>query len=180
MGQDKASLALDGVTLLERSIQRLERVAEDILVVGRGQASAALAVRYLSDELPGRGPLAGMLTGLRAAQHSRCLVVACDLPFLNPDVLRYLLSRSPGYDAVVPCVGGRAQVLHAVYTRAAIPAIEQQLRDGVLQVERLLGRVTALWIDETEIAAIDPGLRSFANVNTPAEWLRALHNQQPQ
>ena len=117
MGRDKADLQVGGQSLLVRTACVLSEVVDEILVVGRDSFSSALphSVRAVPDEVPGIGPLGGLLSGLRRTTYPYAVVVACDLPFLDAGVLRHLLTLAPGYDAVVPFVGGHNQPLHAVY-----------------------------------------------------------------
>jgi molybdopterin-guanine dinucleotide biosynthesis protein A len=178
MGRDKASLAVGGVTLLDCTIGRLGSVVEDVLVVGREASTGCVSpVRFVPDELPGEGPLGGLLTGLRAARHPYCVVLACDLPFLEVEVLSYLLSLAPDHQAVVPRVGDHAQVLHAVYQRSVIPTIEHLLGMGERRVESLLDHIETRFVAEHEIAPLDPQLRSFVNVNTPEDWADVVHSR---
>jgi molybdopterin-guanine dinucleotide biosynthesis protein A len=180
MGQDKALLTLKDFSLLDRTIDCLSVVSDDVLVVGREQIDPPdeRDVRVLPDEFQGKGPLAGLLTGLRAAHHRHSIAVACDLPFLSAHVLRSLLNLAPGYQAVVPRVGGHAQMLHAVYRRDILPVIVHQLERGDYRVESLLEYVTTRWVEEDELVAKASDRRSFANVNTLEEWQRVLDEWQ--
>lgn len=170
MGRDKATLTLGGETLLRRTSRILAEVAGEVLVVGRTEAPGLPAVRALPDGPEGSGPLAGLLTGLRAITAPFALVVACDLPFLDPALLRHLLALAPGCDAVIPSAGGHRQTAHAVYAQSVHHAAAALLASGEYRFERLLSALSIRWVDEVEIAAAGFSLRSFTNVNTPEEW----------
>ncbi len=175
MGCDKASLMLNGETLLARTTRVLQEVVETVSIVGwPADREAQPGVSYLPDQLPDQGPLVSLAFAL---SHLRCpyaLVVACDLPFLRADVLRYLLADAPGWDAVVPRVGGRPQPLHAVYARGVTDSAQQASLDGERRMSALLDRLKVRWIEEHEIIQLDPDLHSLMNVNTPGQWQAAL------
>lgn len=174
LGRDKALLVVEGETLLARALRIVGTVTSEQLVVGSPErATQAPNTRVVSDELPGSGPLGGIYTALRAASHDRLLVVACDMPFLNPALLRHLLSLAEGYDVVLPFLEGRGEQLHAVYAHDCLEAIAQQLESGDFKIDRFFSRVRVRRVEENELRRHDPELRSFWNVNTPEDWERA-------
>jgi molybdenum cofactor guanylyltransferase len=171
MRADKAGLTLGGRTLLARTVATLAGITDDIIVVGRTAARGHdQGVRVVPDDVPNVGPLGGLLTGLRRIRHPHAIVVACDLPFLNAALLRYLASLANEFDAVVPEVGGHMQTAHAVYAGSLCPVIETQLSSDSRSLRLLLSTVRVRWVAEPEMNRIDPALQSFVNVNTPDEW----------
>lgn len=172
MGRDKAGLSVHGVTLLDRTIAELRCLSDDLVVVGR--TSGRADVRVVPDEIPDSGPVSGLITGLRAARLPLCVVVACDHPFLDAQVLRALAGLAAGFDAVVPQNGPDPQPLHAVYRRGVRPIAEDYFAGGGRSMRGLLDRLSVRWVREEEMTAIDPSGRSVLNVNTPGEWQRLL------
>ena len=174
LGRDKALLSVNGETLLQRALRTLAEVTSRQLVVGpperRTQAGAAMVV---SDAFPDSGPLGGIYTALQAADADRVLVVACDMPFLNVELLRYLCDQTDDYDVVLPRVGGRGEQLHAVYGRACLEPIRRRLERGDLKIDRFFGEVRVRTVDEDELRRFDPELRSFHNINTTEDWAEA-------
>lgn len=177
LGRDKASALLGGRTLLERAVLAMRQLAGDVIVVAApGQPRPLppeLSVRLEEDLLPGRGPLAGLYTGLLAAPSPYCWAVGCDMPFLSPPLLRYLMERAPAYDAVVPLVAGRLHPLHAVYGKTALPTAEAMLAGGGGSLHGLLERLHVLHVGETEGARSAEWRRSCFNINTPEDWAQA-------
>ena len=107
LGRDKATLEIGGETLIERSIRRMSPLSDDIVVVARarqrwGGGSGVAGARLVSDLWPYKGVLAGIAAGLIAARRDWCFVMACDMPCVNPNLVRQMLSVSPGSDTVVP------------------------------------------------------------------------------
>ncbi|MDA8217023.1 MAG: molybdenum cofactor guanylyltransferase [Dehalococcoidales bacterium] len=174
MGADKAGLRVGDETLLGRVVARLAGVVEEVFVVGRVPTELPSSVRAVSDLRPGAGSLGGIFTALSFAQGSRCLVVACDMPFLNRRLLAYLLDLSPGYDVVIPRDDGNVEPLHAVYAKTCLEPIRVVLEEGGHRIVDFFPRVRVRYVEKQEIAVFDPELRSFFNVNTPAEFRQAL------
>ncbi|MDR5696281.1 MAG: molybdenum cofactor guanylyltransferase [Armatimonadota bacterium] len=175
MGCDKATLPLGDRSLLAHVVGRLRAVCAPVLVVAsRPDAYPDCGVPVIADRWPVGGPLAGLHAGLAAARTDYAVVVACDLPFITPSVLRGLVERAGGFEAAVPRVDGVAQPLCAVYHRGVEPVAEALLRRGVRSVRALLRRLRVHYVGEDELRAWDPDLRSFLNVNTPANYERAL------
>jgi molybdopterin-guanine dinucleotide biosynthesis protein A len=107
------------------------------------------------------------------SNHEASIVVACDMPFLNPRLLRFMLESSTGADATVAQIGGVIQPLHTVYQRSALGVMKDCLATGDTSPARLLARLNTRVILEGEVRAIDPDLRSFFSVNTPEDLARA-------
>jgi molybdopterin-guanine dinucleotide biosynthesis protein A len=173
MGSDKALLVLDGRTLLDRTVDALASAADDVVVVGR-RSGDVRGVRFVEDETPELGPLGGLCTGLHAAAHRHVLCVGCDMPFLNADLLRRLVSLLGEHDAAVPRVCGKTHPLHAVYTGDCAAAAKRQIESGDLRLRALLAKLRVRWVEESEIEATDPERRSLLNVNTPEDWGKVL------
>jgi molybdopterin-guanine dinucleotide biosynthesis protein A len=175
MGRDKALLELSGETLLARAVRLLSAVTTELLVVGRRDLDdAPPGVRIVPDEQPGLGPLGGIATALRTMRTQRALVVACDMPLLQPVLLRHLLSLASHADVVVPRSAQGPEPLHAVYSAGCLPAVDACLRDGERAVSVLLARVRTQYVEPREWAPYDPDALSFLNVNTPDDWLRIV------
>lgn len=103
MGRDKAFLEFDGKMLIERVIERVRSMSDDIIIVCNDvEAYAKFGERMVTDVIPGKGSLGGLYSGLLAVKQEYALAVACDMPFLNESLLRHLISLAPGFDVVIP------------------------------------------------------------------------------
>lgn len=171
MGADKALLQLDGASMLARTIAVLTEMGGEVTVVGRERLpDDAAAIAVIADGVTNAGPLGGLEAGLSCCPFRFALAVSCDLPHLNADLLRYQLELAPDFEAVVPWIGGRAHPLHAVYAVAVLDRIREQLRAGRYRLTDLLDRLQVRWVTDVECRRFDPAMRSWSNVNTPAEW----------
>ncbi|MDP6549551.1 MAG: molybdenum cofactor guanylyltransferase [Dehalococcoidia bacterium] len=178
LGRDKALETIGGQPLVRRVIDRISQVTEEVVVVVAEQSQAdALPLeeghRVALDRYPGGGALGGIFTGLAAAQHQWGIAVACDMPFLNLDLLRRMLYLRQGADAVVPMLRGWPEPTHAIYSKACLPFMEQRLLAGDPKIARFFDKVRVAYLPEEEIAALDPDFLSFLNVNTPQDLAKA-------
>lgn len=178
MGRDKRLLPwgtdADGRprTLLQSVVDRLAAVADDVIVVANDQPKVRGA-RIVPDAIPGSSSLGGILSSIEAARHERVFVAAADMPFLNVALVRDLLGRLEGHDAVVPIVGSRPEPLHAVYGPAVAIAARRQIARGQLKIALAFEGLDIVRVPEAELRQLDPDLRSFRNVNTPEDYAGA-------
>ena len=108
-----------------------------------------------------------------ASSDELCVAVACDMPFLNTNLLQYMTELSPKFDAVIPRVAGEIEPLHAIYSQKCIDAIELMMREDDLKVRGLLDRVRVRYVEEEEVNRFDPDRLSWFNINTPADLKKA-------
>lgn len=115
----------------------------------------------------------GIYSGLKRSQDPHSVVVACDMPFLNINLLRYMTGLAGGFDVVIPKLGELVEPLHAVYSTKCLSVMENMLEDGNFKISDLLQRVRVRYVEESEIDSFDPQHLSFFNINTPADLERA-------
>ncbi len=173
MGQDKAWLPVGGRAVIERVVERVTPLSDDVLLIANtGDPYHHLPAQLVGDIYPGKGSLGGIYTALQTARYDHCLVVACDMPFLNTSLLRYLIGLAPGYDVVIPRVGEFPETLHALYGKRCLEPIQRRLLAGQLKIVGFFDEVHVHYVERDDVARFDPEFRSFMNMNTPADWER--------
>ncbi len=176
-GTNKALAELGGVPLIERVIEKLSAVFSRIhIITNTPQTYAHLKLPMHQDLIKGLGPLGGIYTALKAIEEERGFFVACDMPFLNPDLIRYMVQKAPGHDVVIPRIGQYIEPLHAIYSKVCLPHIERIIGRDEVRIVKFFHEVKVLYVEEEEVRQFDPGLDCFMNVNTP-EDLRRLERQ---
>ncbi len=165
MGFPKHRLTVDGELVINRLHRRLGPLFVEAIVVGRDIEDLPPNVRVSEDHYTLRSPLVGIHAGLSASTTDLCFVVACDMPYIEPPLVEFLLSQSDGFDVVVPIVRGHYEPLCAIYRRGCLPAIEQHIGNGVLKVSKLYGLVDVREVSEKYVLEHDLVLTSFANLN---------------
>jgi molybdopterin-guanine dinucleotide biosynthesis protein A len=176
MGFDKTAVTFDGRTLLTIVVERIRPICVEVIVAGgtKSRKSDRVGdVRFVDDQITGRGPLAGLQAGLSAASQDFSLVVASDLPFLSPQLLAYMATVTKGYQALVPRAGGRLHPLHAIYARSALEVIGELLHQGESSLLELLDRINMRELAEEEIWEHDPAGLSLFNLNRPQDLAKA-------
>jgi molybdopterin-guanine dinucleotide biosynthesis protein A len=170
MGRNKALMELEGRTLIDRVLDRLSRLCDELIVSANDvDPYAHLAARIVRDAIPGRGALSGIHAGLAAMRNETAVVVACDMPFLSLSLLRYMTVVAEDYDVVVPRLDRYYEPLHAVYSARCIGPIEHLVAEGPQRVVALYERVRTREITG-DIVRLYGADRSFFNVNTPQDW----------
>lgn len=174
MGQDKATLTLNGRTLLEHALAALRQVCRDVAILGRYELYSSLAPVY-EDIYPGCGPLGGIHTALSNAQTPYSLIIAVDTPFLMPEFLSYLAERAIASDAVVitPEIADYTQPLSTVYSLDFLPIAERAIKAGNYKIVPLFPRSQTLVIKEAELRRFAFSAEMFENLNTPEDLERA-------
>jgi molybdopterin-guanine dinucleotide biosynthesis protein A len=178
LGRYKALVEVDGESLLQRVVSRLSFLDSDIIIViGKGSKPPKLTdytkLRIVTDAYAGKGPLVGIYTGLLASDSFYNLVVACDMPFLNQALIRYMLGISSGFDLVIPRVGEMVEPLHAVYSKDCLTAMSRLIEEGNFKIDRFFSLVKARYVEAEEIERFDPEHLSFFNINSEADLKQA-------
>ncbi|HYB42898.1 MAG TPA: molybdenum cofactor guanylyltransferase [Candidatus Methylomirabilis sp.] len=173
-GRPKALIELGGRRIIDRVVEVVRAVTDDLLIVtNTPDAYAALGVRMVPDVLPDRGSLGGIYSGLLAAAGDAAFTVACDMPFLLPEVARLVIDRAALADVVVPTSGGRLETLHACYGKRCLGPMASRLHRGQLRITDFFDEVRVLVVGEDEVARLRAPELAFMNVNTPEELARA-------
>jgi molybdopterin-guanine dinucleotide biosynthesis protein A len=177
MGRDKAALPAGNGTLIAHLARRLAPVVDEIIVASGSMTPNLPDVRLVADREPGLGPLAGMHAGFTAARRPHVWVVACDLPDVEPAVVTLLQEMAAAYDGVVPRIGGEPQGVCALYQRSLAARIDALLNAGERSIKSLLAASNICYVAPDELRVVDPQLRSFRNINTPADYEAWLTTQ---
>lgn len=176
MGTNKALLKINQKPNIERIKYELEKVVDEIiLVTNEPEQYQFLNVTTVTDDFPGRGPLAGIHAGLKASPYEKNLVVACDMPFISAKLGNILLDHAKGYDAVIPVIDNRQQMLFAVYQKGILQEIEKCIKGDNVAIKHVLDSFNVRYIKENELNEYSSGNLEliFFNMNDPEEYQHA-------
>ena len=187
MGEDKALKTFLGRPLIQRVIERLSPIADELIVTTNRPDDYAfldtstgsvhrLRLTLRADLKPGRGALGGLYTAIASAAHPIVAVVACDMPFASGTLLeaasRMLVEEEA--DVVIARSAEGYEPLHAVYRReTCLPAIEAAIDADQWKVIAWFPHVKVRILTPEEIKRYDPLGLAFWNVNTPEEFAEA-------
>jgi molybdopterin-guanine dinucleotide biosynthesis protein A len=173
MGRDKAFIQIEGIRLLDYVYCKCrELFSEIIIVTNEPKQFDDYQTPVVPDEIPGIGSIGGLYTGLKHASSYYSFCVACDMPFLNPELIARLIEERHTHDIVIPKTRAGFEPLHAVYTKRCIEPLKKYIEKGDLKISNLLAEVKVRYYSEEEIKKVDPALLSFMNVNTKKELFK--------
>jgi len=170
MGCDKATLALGEHSLLQRVVAVVQPLFPQLLVSVR-EPRPDIELPQICDTQHEAGPLAGLCAALEKSTTPWIFAVATDMPFVQAALIEYLARQRSSHQncqAVVPVVAGHPQPLAAFYAASALAVIQSILAgSGKRSLRAALERLNVCYVDESELRAADPGLRSFLDLDTP-------------
>jgi len=177
MGQDKALLPFLGTTLVERVISRVAPLGDELLITTNNpQEYLDFKFPIFRDLLPGKGALGGLYTALSVARFPIVIVVACDMPFVNTDILAQAIEKlqANDVDVVIPQTEKGYEPFHAVYRReTCLSAVQSALQSGEKRLISWFPKVKVTPITESELDQYDPQRIAFRNLNTREDFLNA-------
>ncbi|MFC1931006.1 molybdenum cofactor guanylyltransferase [Chloroflexota bacterium] len=178
LGYDKVLETVGKRSLLQQVVSCVATLSSEVILVTTSEQTIPESIDYpklrtVTDIYPGKGPLGGIYTGLATSTSFCNLVVASDMPFLNPDLFRYMMQLADNFNAVVPRISNLVEPLHAVYTKSCLAPMEQMIKQDKLSVNQLLNLVRTRYVEAEEIEKFDPEHLSFFNVNTKADLAKA-------
>ncbi|UCG26236.1 MAG: molybdenum cofactor guanylyltransferase [Chloroflexota bacterium] len=167
MGTDKAFVPLLGKPMIEHVLDSVDGLgSEKIIITNSIERYRYLGLPLFADIYEGSGPLGGLHTALVHAKCEHLLVVACDMPWLNRDLLEYMVSLRATADVIVPRWTKFPEPLHAVYSKACLKPVTDSLESRTLKLIAFYGQVRVRYLDRDVLSRFDAAGRSFANINT--------------
>lgn len=181
MGRDKALVPFLGMTLIEYILHQTKGLGQDTIIITNSPDDYRfLHLPLFPDVIPDWGALGGLYSAIFHAPQKNCLVLACDMPFVNLPMLEHFFSLLPGHDAVIPHLdptGNKmpvfAEPFRAVYRKTCLEPIKAAMDAGQRRVISFFNQAHIRFVTRTEIEPFDPDLKTFFNVNTPEELLKA-------
>jgi molybdopterin-guanine dinucleotide biosynthesis protein A len=179
LGIDKTQLIFHGQTFLERVVSQVEKVCHPVILVGDADFSQHQLppnVQWATDENPNCGPLEGIRVGLAklAPQVDFAFVTSCDVPLIDPQLIRFLFHKISDHQAVVPVSEKRIFGMTAVYRTKLHGRIDQRIQSGQLRVSELATSFPTHQIPVNLLREIDPNLDSMTNINSAVDYFNLL------
>jgi molybdenum cofactor guanylyltransferase len=181
MGRDKRFLSIGNSTLLGRALSTMSSLLRHLcIVIAQDSPFLSAEVPVVRDVVANCGSLGGLYTGLREASTPHIFVAACDMPFLNVNLIRYMIGLKEEADIVVASWNNRLQPTHAIYSKRCTVIFEDMIRRQNVKIQDALqhSSLTVRFLTENQVKQIDPEGRSFLNVNNLADLdaARLLHD----
>jgi molybdopterin-guanine dinucleotide biosynthesis protein A len=161
--------------MLQRIVEELRGVFEDIVVVDSPGATEVLGAHLITDEVAYQGPASALERGMRAAANEIAFACSCDLPLIRSDVASFICESIVEADAAIPQIDDKLQPLCAGYRReAALDALARMSSAGEKRMREIASYLNARIVSREQLRKIDRDMTSFLNVNTPQDYQTAL------
>ena len=174
LDQDKAILELDGKRLIDIVISKVKHiVGGNIIIVGPPEKYPSYK-QVVPDLFHQRGPLAGIYSGLKASPTFYNLIVGCDMPFLETELIWYMWGNIYSEDIIIPRYGkDYVEPLLAIYSKSCLEVMEKNLKRDILPVRLIFPYLKVKYIEDKEIIKFDPKHLSFFNINFKKDLIKA-------
>lgn len=170
MPVSKAFIEVDGEKIIERNLRVLRGLFSEVFIVtNRPEEYVYLGAQLLGDIYNVRGPMTGIFTALVNSSNGWVFISACDMPFINEEIISHAASKRDGHDAVVPGSGKAAEPLFAFYSKRLASSMEKSILSGKRGMKDFLDKKKVKYINKTEIKGFEPEAKSFVNLNTPED-----------
>ncbi|GAX60747.1 molybdopterin-guanine dinucleotide biosynthesis protein A [Candidatus Scalindua japonica] len=171
MGSNKAFLKLKGKTFIELQIELLREIFDKISI----SANTPSEYEYLNlpvykDIDPGRGPLGGIYTSLISSSSFHTFMLACDMPFVETELIKHLKSLTKEYDVVIPKSERGLEPLHAFYSKNCIDPIKRELDANNLRIISFFPQVNVKIVELDNLASSNNFKSAIKNLNTRDEY----------
>jgi len=162
----KSFIEIDGKTILSRQLECLKKIFRRVFInTNTPELYFSFGAPLFGDIFNKRGPLTGVLSSLISTKEDEVFVLACDMPFIDEGLIRYILENQGGA-ATIPVFRGRCEPLFSIYTKDIIESGLNRLMGEDISLNRFLKEIDVKYINEEEISLFDPKGRSFININT--------------
>jgi molybdopterin-guanine dinucleotide biosynthesis protein A len=188
----KGFLEIKGRRIIELNIELLKGIFDCVIISTNDPGLYFyLGVPMVGDIVKYKGPMTGILSALVTLEVPDIFVTACDMPFINPKLIRYIVDKwtknkenlslvtrhsslRGGWDAAIPVFDNKSQPLFGIYSRKVIRSMEETIKNGSRSLREFLKKLDVLYISEDEVRTIDPEGRSFVNINTLEDYEKAM------
>jgi molybdopterin-guanine dinucleotide biosynthesis protein A len=175
MGRDKGLLTFRGQPMLAAILEQIEGLGAETLIVSNDpEGYNQFQTKVVPDEILGLGALGGLYTALKRARYARVLVLACDMPFINTPLMKWMLELAPDFDAVVPRLApDNLEPFRSIYSKACLAPVKKAIDAGQRRATSFLPEVSVRYVEADEIKPFDPDFLTFFNINTPEDLAQA-------
>lgn len=198
IGENKALLQINNKTLIELIIDKLSPISEKIYVVThdkkefdflknveviedypfisniskkKSEEEQSFSLLNLSFPEKPRNILNAMYTGVNESNYENNFVCACDMPSLNPELIKYIYSLKAQYDAIIPTIENKPITLHSFYNKSCLEVMKVSLDKGNKQVKRIFRDLNVKYIPDNALKIDDPELKSFFQIKTRLDYI---------
>ncbi len=174
----KGLLEFNGRRIIETTSEILKKYFNKMIIsTNNPEQFYYLGYQMIGDVFDYRGPMTGIFSVFFCSGVSEIFVVACDMPFINGDLIDIIINNYNGQDAVIPVFNATPQPLLGIYSSTIMCIMEQRIKVNKRSMMSLLNNINTHFIKEEEIVRVDPEGRSFVNINTIEEYEKVIRKK---
>jgi molybdopterin-guanine dinucleotide biosynthesis protein A len=173
MGREKGLVGFHGKSLIQYGIDLLKKQTDKIILSSGNPDYKRFGLEMVPDGVTGQGPAGGIASALKHSTTPWNMVIACDLPFLEPELIDALLANAEGFQAVIPLHDGRSEPLAGLYHKDLWKTFDEAISKGDLALHRILAACNVFYLETGSLTG--KYTQMFANINTISELDRDLH-----
>ena len=184
----KGFIEINGRKIIESTLELLNKIFERVIIsTNTPELYFYLGVPMVGDIMKYKGPMTGILSALLSLKAPEIFVTACDMPFINPELVRHIVDRweevasdtlhpsgKKNWDGIIPLFDKRPQPLLGIYSKEITFRMEESIKNGHVGLRKFLQKINIFYIKEEEVRAIDPKGKSFVNINTPEDFKKEI------
>jgi molybdopterin-guanine dinucleotide biosynthesis protein A len=172
----KAFIEIDHQRIIDSNVRLLKTMFNRIIIsTNNPELYFYLGVPMVGDIINYKGPMTGIFSVLTVSGISDLFVVACDMPFINAILIKYMVDIwEDEWDALIPIFNKKPQPLHGIYSKKIVKRMEEEIEDGNRSLIEFLRKINVSYINEGEVRNIDPEGRSFVNINTMRDFEKEI------
>ncbi len=180
-GEDKALFKIDNTPLFEVVYRKIKDLFSEIIIVSKKLLPFSHMDVTLAKDIYDAGPLGAIYTALFYAKSERVFVIGCDMPFINPELVKFFIDYRKTYDLLMAKTPDGLQPLFSIYTKRCLPKIKLSIERGNFKISSFIRGVKTVFLESTFFSHIDKELLTFFNINTKSDLkniedrLRYLH-----
>jgi len=176
MGTDKCFLKTNNQTFLEKTIKIIEAFTTNILISGENKKFKHLGYDIITDEYKDCGPIGGIFSALKYSKSEVNIIAPCDMPYLNADLFKFLISKLDNYDAVVPIFKDKVEPLIIVLRKRTIDILEEQIKSRKFKILTFIEKINTRFVEiNSDLSFYSDYL--FDNINKPDDLEHYLKNK---
>ena len=177
MGFDKQFIEVNQDRLMDIVINKLKEEFKEIIIV-TNKPEKYYKNQYIvtKDIIEGKGPLSGIHAGLKLSSSRYAFVVACDMPHINLDYIRYMKEfiGNENIDGCVTKYGELVEPFNGFYSKRIIEDIEKHLLNQRRSINSLLKELNIKYVEESKAREFSSNWDMFINLNTQEDLIGYL------
>lgn len=165
---NKALLLFKEKTFIENIIYQGKNFDEVIIISNNKEDYTQFGLKVFNDIYLGNGPLSGIHSALKNSRNENVFCIACDMPLITKDILKFISDINEEYEVLVPKINEKLQPLCAIYSKELIPRVEEALLNNENKLKKFIMSTKYKVLEDKKYKVLSE--KEFSNINTINEY----------